>query len=150
MPYNIRYWWFFFSQGNRWTKYLVYPKIRNRKPFLLKFASLVALDGFHLLLSWQPIWLRSEVVDPCFIHCHIFTQKNFLLRWNSCKIRSESSTRCCFWSTVSKRNTRFQHSFLIDKRSCKKVNTLPFSIFESSAISRNFNLRSTKRVCGVF
>ena len=26
-------------------------------------------------LSWLPIWLWSEVVDPCFIHCHIFMQK---------------------------------------------------------------------------
>ena len=26
-------------------------------------------------LSWLLIWLRSEVVNPCFIHCHIFTQK---------------------------------------------------------------------------
>ena len=26
-------------------------------------------------LSWLPIWLRSEVVDPCFIHCLIFMQK---------------------------------------------------------------------------
>ena len=27
------------------------------------------------LLSWLPIWLSNEVVDPCFIHCHIFMQK---------------------------------------------------------------------------
>ena len=26
-------------------------------------------------LSWLPIWLRSEVVDPCFLYCHIFMQK---------------------------------------------------------------------------
>ena len=26
-------------------------------------------------LSWLSIWLWSEVVDPCFIYCHIFTQK---------------------------------------------------------------------------
>ena len=30
-------------------------------------------------LSWLPIWLRSEVVDPCFIHCRIFPQKLFFL-----------------------------------------------------------------------
>ena len=28
-------------------------------------------------------------------------------------------THCCFWSTVSKRGTHFEHSFLIDKSSCK-------------------------------
>ena len=27
------------------------------------------------LLSWLPNWLWSEVVDPGFISCHIFTQK---------------------------------------------------------------------------
>ena len=110
------------------------------------FASLVALDGFHLLLSlsWLPIWLRSKVMDPCFLHCHIFTQNSFLLHWNSCKQRSESSMRCCFWSTVSKSGTHFEHSFLINKCSSKMVNTLPSDVFNTSAISRNFNLRSVK------
>ena len=37
-------------------------------------------------LSWLPIWLWSEVVDPCFIHCHIFSQKLHF------KQRSESLT----------------------------------------------------------
>ena len=50
MLYNIYYWWFFLSQGNWWTKYLVHPKIQRPKPCLLMFASLVTLDGFHLLL----------------------------------------------------------------------------------------------------
>ena len=53
MLYNIHCWWFFLSQGNRWTKYLVYPKIQRPKPCLLMFTSLVALNGFHLLLSTQ-------------------------------------------------------------------------------------------------
>ena len=30
-------------------------------------------------LSWLPIWPWSEVVDPCFIHCHIFMQKLLLI-----------------------------------------------------------------------
>ena len=67
MLYNIRYRCFFLSQGNWWTKYLVNPKIRRPKPYLLMFTSLVILDGFH-----QLIWLRSDVVDSYFIHCHIF------------------------------------------------------------------------------
>ena len=76
----------------------------------------------------------------------IFTylHKNcFLLRWNSCKQHSESSMRC-FWSTVSKHGIHFEHSFRIDKCSCKTVNTLPSDIFNSSDISCNFNLRSAK------
>ena len=50
---TICYWWFFLFQGNWWTKYLAHPKIRRSKPCLVIFASLVSLDGFHLLLSTQ-------------------------------------------------------------------------------------------------
>ena len=53
MLYDIRYWWFFISQGNQWTKYLAHPKIRRPKPCILMFGSLIALDSFHLLLSTQ-------------------------------------------------------------------------------------------------
>ena len=81
--------------------------------------------------------------DPCFSHCNIFI-KNFLLHWNSWKQCSELSLCCCFWLTVSKCSTHFEHSFLIDKCSCKMVNTLPSDIFNSSTISRNFNLWSAK------
>ena len=95
-------------------------------------------------LSWLPIWLQSEVVDSCFIHCYIFMQKLLLLHWNSCKQCSESSMHSSFWLTVSKYSTHFEHSFLIDKCSCKMVNTLCSDIFNSSATSRNLNLRSAK------
>ena len=43
-----------------------------------------------------------------------------LFRRNNSKQRSESTTRCRFWSTVSKRGTHFDNSFLIVKCSCKK------------------------------
>ena len=48
--YNIRCWWLFLSQSNRWTKYLAYPKIQRPTPSLLMFVS---LDSFHQLLSIQ-------------------------------------------------------------------------------------------------
>ena len=41
-------------------------------------------------------------------------ENSFLLHWNSCKQRSKSLTRCCFWSTVRKCSIHFIHSFLID------------------------------------
>ena len=88
-------------------------------------------------LSWLLIWLQSEVMDPCFIHCHIFMQTFFFVALKQC---SELSMHCCFWLTVSKYSTHFEHSFLIDKCSCKMVNTLLSDIFNSSAISCNFNL----------
>ena len=60
---------------------------------------------------------------------------SFLLHWNSRKQRSESSTRRCFWSTLSKRGTHFEYSFFMDKCSCKMVNTLSSDIFNPSTIS---------------
>ena len=55
MIYNICYRWFFLSQGNQGIKYLAHPKIQRTKPCLRIIASLVTLDGFHLLLSTQLI-----------------------------------------------------------------------------------------------
>ena len=51
MLYSIHYWWFFLSQGNWWTKYILHPKIQSPESCLLMFTSLVILDSFHLLLS---------------------------------------------------------------------------------------------------
>ena len=146
MLYNICYWWFFFSQGNWWTKYFVHPKVWRPKPCLLMFASLVALNGFHLLLSTQLTadltleWSGGSIFHPL---SHIYAKTPF------CCVETVANntkllTRCCFWSTVSKHSTHFEHSFLIDKCSYKMMNTLPSDIFNSSAISCNFNLRSTK------
>ena len=75
MQYNIRYCWFFFSQGNQWRKYLAHPKIRRTKHCLLMFVSLVAFTCCCSSLIWQLISLQSKEVDPCFIHCPIFLQK---------------------------------------------------------------------------
>ena len=138
--YNIRFWWFFLSKGNRWTKYLAHPKIHRPKPCLLVFASLVALDGFHLLLFTQltanltPEWSSGT----CFIHCYIFTQKFLFV------VLKQLQTMfwildALFWTMI-----HFEHSFLIDKCSCKLVNRQPSDIFNSSAISHNFNLQSAK------
>ena len=80
MLYNIRYWWFLFSQGNRRTKYLAHPKIRRPKPCLLMFAFLVVLDSFYLLLSTQltahltPVWSGGSMFHPL---SHIYTKTPF-------------------------------------------------------------------------
>ena len=110
-------------------------------------ASLVALYGFQLLLATQltaNLTPKRSDVSIFYPLSHIYVKNSFLLRVNSCKQHSESSTRCCFWSTMSKRGTHFEHSFLIDKYSHKMVNTLPSDIFNFSVISRNFNLRSAE------
>ena len=117
-------------------KYLAHPKIRRPKP------SLVALDGFHLLLSTQVTAdLTLEWSGGSMFHLlsHIYAKSPFCCV-ETCKQCSELLMHCCFWSTVSKHNTHFEYKFFIDKYSCKMVNTLPSDIFNSPAISCNFNL----------
>ena len=93
-------------------------------------------------LSWLPIWLQSEVVYPGFIVSYL-CKNSFLLPWNSCK-QHWIIDALLFLIDVSKSATNFENSFLIDKCSYEMVNTLPSDIFNSSAISCNFNLWSTK------
>ena len=81
---------------------------------------------------------------------NIYAKTPFLLHWNSCEQRSESSTHCCFWSTVSKRTSHFEHSFLIDKCSGKMVNILYSDIFYSSYIPDDFNLGWDKTSFWIF
>ena len=112
-PYNIRYWWFFLSRGNRWIKYRENSKIWRPKPHQLTFAFLVTWDGFHFhppLSTQLTANLTLECSDGSMFHPLSYTawKKCFLLHWNSSKQRSESSTRCCFSSTVSKRGTHFE------------------------------------------
>ena len=70
MLHDIHYWWFFLSHGKWWTKYLANPKIRRPKHCLLMFVSLVALDGFHLMLSTKPTaflnldWSNRSMFHP--------------------------------------------------------------------------------------
>ena len=101
MLYNIHYWWFFLSQGNRWAKYLANPKIQRSKPCLLIFASLVALDSFHLLLSTQltanltPEWSGGSMFHPL---SHIYTKTPF----------------CCF-ETVANNALNHQRIIVFDR-----------------------------------
>ena len=70
-------------------------------------TSLVDLDGFNLLLPTQLTanltleWSGGSMFN---LLSHFYAKNSFLFRWNSYKQRSESSTHCCFWLTVSKRN----------------------------------------------
>ena len=77
-------------------------------------------------------------------------RKSFLPRLNSSKQHSESSTRCCYWSGMSKRGTHFENNLSIPKDLCKIVETLPSDIFKVPAISHNFNLQSPKTIFWTF
>ena len=90
---------------------------------------------FDSRVKWL-IHVSSIVIYLC--------KTSFLLRWNSRKQCSELSMHCYFWLTVSKCSTHFEHGFLVDKCSCKMVNTLP------SVISCNLNLRSAKTSLLIF
>ena len=81
------------------------------------------------------VWILGHIVGPA---------------WTAIKHRSESSTRCCFWSGVSERGTHFENNLRIPKDSCKIVNTLPSVIFKVLVISHNFNLRSPKTILWTF
>ena len=106
---------------------LCIPKYRgqNLACWCLHFWLLWTAFTCSCPLIWLLIWLWSEVLDPCFIHCHIFTQKLLFVALKKLQTTSELSTCCCFGLTVSKRSTHFEHSFLIDKCSCKMVNMSP-------------------------
>ena len=111
-------------------------------------ADICVFDRFGRLSPAAVHWVdcRFDSGVKWWIHVSFIVtylrKKSILLRLNSCQQRSESSTRCCFWSTVSKCGTHFEHSFLIDKCSCKMVTTS--DIFNSSAFAYNFNLRSVE------
>ena len=87
-------------------------------------------------LVW--VWgkLISEVVDPCFIHCHMLSKNLFFV--------ASKQLQTTLWIVDVLFLIDCEHSFLIDKYSCKMVNTLPSDIFNSSLISYNSNLELAK------
>lgn len=98
-------------------------------------------------------WLRIEVVEPL-----LCTMRRNCAETVPNSSRNCQSTGCCFWWTVSKRNTHFEQSFHIDKYSNRKYTTFwylqgvsYFTQFEFS-ISPFFLMVSgkTTRTCCVF
>ena len=100
-------------------------------------------------LSWLLIWLHNEVVDPCFIHYHIFMQKFLFVALIQLQkilwiidvlfLIDCEQTQHPLWTQLS-----HWQMFI------KMVNTLPSDVFNSSAISRNFNLRLAKMSLWIF
>ena len=89
-------------------------------------------------------WIYVSAIVTCLC------KNSFLLCWNSCKQCSELLMRCYFWLTVSKHKTHFEHSFLIDKSSCKMVNTLPFWYLQLLCYVTQLQFYDQpERVCGI-
>ena len=117
---------------------------------LLSFWSLWTALTSCCPLIWRSFCFRCVVVDPCFIHCRIPTQK---IRFTSLE-----QLQTALWILdvllflVRREQTRHRlgNNLRIPKDSCKIVNTLPSDIFKMSAISRNFNLRSAKIILWTF
>ena len=152
MLYSICYWWFFLSQGNQLTKYLAHPKIQRPKPCLLMFASLVALDSFHLLLSTQltasliPKWSGRFMFLPL---SHIDAKTPF------CCIETVANNALNQWhvvfdqlwaNTAPTLNTAFS---LINVHAKWWIHSL--QIFSTPLLSHTTSIYDwPKRVCGVF
>ena len=125
---------------------LTYPKIRRPKICLLMFASLVALDGFHQLLSTQmttnltPEWSGGSLFHPL---SHIYAKTHF----------------CCV-KTVENNVLNHRHVAIFDRPWANAAPTLNIAflltnvhakwwihcllISSTLVISCNFNLRSSK------
>ena len=112
---------------------------------VFSFSLSDCLTRYNSRVKSPDCWFNSGVKRWIHVSSVVtyLCKNSFLLHWNSCKQCTELS-KCCFWSTVSKCATHFEHSFLIDKCSYKIVNTLLSDIFKSSAFSCNFNLWSAK------
>ena len=128
-------------------KNLAHPKIRKLKPSLLMLASLVALDGIHPLLSTQLTgdltleWSGGSMFYPL---SHIYAKTPFCCVQpvlNNALNRRRVVVFDRLWANAA---PTLNIAFSLTNCSCKIVNTLPSDIFNSSAISRNFNLRSAK------
>ena len=90
---NVRYWTSYLFQGSRWTKLHEHKMLMDLLHKMLRLSSCSKCCGHNLTgphlrfwplwtlltdcspLGWRPLRLRSVVMDPGFVHCHIPTQK---------------------------------------------------------------------------
>ena len=89
-------------------------------------------------------WSGIPGNNTSLIHCHIFTQKLLFVALKQLQTTLWIVDALLFLIDYEQTCNHFEHSFLIDKCSCKMVNTPPSGIFNSSAISFDFNLRSAQ------
>ena len=111
------------------------------------FASLVPLNGFYLLLSTQlTADLIPELIGGSMFHLlsHFYAKTPF-----GCIETVANNILNCqlvvvFGRLWANATPTFNTDFSLTNVYVKMVNTLPSDIFNSSAISRNFNLWSAK------
>ena len=63
------------SGVTKWSQWLCRITETYYNRWHLRFWSLWTVFTLCCQLSWLPSWLRSVVMDPCFIHSHILHEK---------------------------------------------------------------------------
>ena len=101
-------------------------------------------------LSWLPIWLWSEVVDPCFIHCLIFMQKLLFLVFK--KLQTTLNRWCIvfFYQLWENMSPTLKIAFSLTNVH-EKWWIYSLLISSTPLLSHTTSiLDQSKRVCGVF
>ena len=122
----------------------------NLSRLLLSFWSFWTAFTSCCTLSWRSFCFRCVMVDPGFMHCHILAQKILFTSLQQLQTALWILDALLFLVGCEQRDIHFKNDLLNPKDSCKIVNTLFSDIFKVSAISRNFNLRSSKTILWVF
>ena len=101
-------------------------------------------------ISWLSIWLRGEVMDPRFIHCHIFKQKLLFVSLKQLQTNALNRWHVVFdqqWANVASTfNTPFSLTNLPAKWwiYCLLISSTPLLSHATSIYDQ------PKRVCGDF
>ena len=97
-------------------------------------------------ISWLLIWLQSEMVDLCFIHCHIFMQKLLFVANNALNCQCIVVFDRLWANAVSTLNTAFSLTNVHAKWwiHCLLISSTPLLSHATSIYDR------PKRVCGGF
>ena len=117
---------------------------------LLSFWSLWTAFPSCCPLSWRSFCFRCIVVDPCFIHYHIPTQKILFTSIEQLQKALWILDALLFLVGCEQTRHPLRKQLTHPKDLCEIVNMLPSDIFKVSAILRNVNVRSPKTILWTF
>lgn len=100
------------------------------------FGYFSRLSSFPLHFLFSTLEYSDETTS--LIHWYVPTEKPFLLLVNGFKQCSESWTRDCFCSTLTKISIHLEKSYFIPKFSWIVLNRVPFDNYRMSDICCNF------------
>lgn len=126
------------------------PKKTTPWPCLWMKWSSASLNRLSLLSSWFDRFSSRVWNDTPIFHPWVRRKYSALYQWNFAKNSSETSSRHCFCSNVSRYDTYFAHSFLISKFSVNMRCTISFEMSVISANSQTFSRLSSSTVLWMF